>query len=42
MFVAMLALVNPGDEVIIPSPGYNSYHQAVELAEGKTVTVPDL
>jgi aminotransferase len=40
MFVAMLALVNPGDEVIIPSPGYNSYHQAVELAEGKTVTVP--
>jgi len=40
MFVAMLALVSPGDEVIIPSPGYNSYHQAVELAEGKIVTVP--
>jgi aspartate/methionine/tyrosine aminotransferase len=40
MFVAMLALVNPGDEVIIPSPGYNSYHQAVELADGVTVTVP--
>ena len=40
MFVAMLALVNPGDEVIIPSPGYNSYHQAVELASGRTVTVP--
>ncbi len=40
MFVAMLALVNPGDEVIIPSPGYNSYHQAVELADGRIVTVP--
>jgi aspartate/methionine/tyrosine aminotransferase len=40
MFVAMLALIDPGDEVIIPSPGYNSYHQSVELAEGKTVTVP--
>ena len=40
MFVAMLALVEPGDEVIVPSPGYNSYHQAVELAQGSVVTVP--
>ena len=34
MFVAMLALIDPGDEVIIPSPGYGTYHQAVELASG--------
>jgi aspartate/methionine/tyrosine aminotransferase len=40
MFVAMLALVNPGEEVIIPSPGYNAYHQAAELAEGRIVAVP--
>ena len=40
MFVAMLALVEPGEEVIVPSPGYNSYHQAIELAGGVTVTVP--
>ena len=40
MFVAMLALVDPEDEVIIPSPGYSSYHQAVELAGGRVVTVP--
>jgi aminotransferase len=40
MFVAMLALIDPGEEVIVPSPGYNSYHQAVELAGGVTVTVP--
>lgn len=40
IFVAMLAFLNPGDEVIMPSPGYNAYHQAVELAEGKTITVP--
>jgi aspartate/methionine/tyrosine aminotransferase len=40
MFVAMLALIDPGDEVIMPSPGYNAYHQATELASGKTVTVP--
>jgi aminotransferase len=40
MFVTMLALIDPGDEVLIPSPGYNAYHQSVELAEGKVVTVP--
>lgn len=40
MFVAMLALIDPEDEVIIPSPGYNSYHQAVELAGGRCVNVP--
>ncbi|MCX7342439.1 MAG: pyridoxal phosphate-dependent aminotransferase [Hyphomicrobiales bacterium] len=40
MFVAMLALIDPGEEVIIPSPGYNSYHQAVELAGGLCVSVP--
>jgi aspartate/methionine/tyrosine aminotransferase len=40
MFVAMLALIDPGDEVIIPSPGYGTYHQAVELASGTIVTVP--
>src|SRR6185369_14354988 len=40
IFAAMLALVDPGEEVIVPSPGYNTYHQAAELAEAKTVTVP--
>ena len=39
VFAAMLALVNPGDEVIVPSPGYNSYDQAVELAGGVPVAV---
>jgi aminotransferase len=40
MFVAMLALIDPGEEVIIPSPGYGTYHQAVELAGGSIVQVP--
>lgn len=40
MFVAMLALIDPGDEVIIPSPGYGTYHQAVELASGTVLAVP--
>ena len=40
IFAAMLACVNPGDEVIVPAPGYTSYDQAVELAGGRPVAVP--
>jgi aspartate/methionine/tyrosine aminotransferase len=40
VFAAMLAFVDPGEEVLIPSPGYNTYHQAVELAGGTVVTIP--
>ncbi len=40
MFCAMLALIEPGDEVIVPSPGYNTYHQHIELAGGKVVILP--
>lgn len=36
---AILALVNPGDEVIIPAPYWVSYPQMVLLAEGTPVTV---
>ncbi len=36
----ILALVNPGDEVIIPTPAWVSYVEMVKLAEGVTVTVP--
>ena len=35
MFVIALALLDPGDEIIIPMPGYNPYHQAAELAGAK-------
>lgn len=38
--VMMMALVNPGDEVIIPNPSYASYDMAVYLAGGKAVNVP--
>lgn len=37
--VMMMALVNPGDEVIIPNPSYASYDLAVYLAGGKPVNV---
>lgn len=36
---AVLSLVNPGDEVIIPAPAWVSYVEMVKLAEGKNVVV---
>lgn len=36
---ALLCLVNPGDEVIIPTPYWVSYDQMVSLAEGKHVFI---
>jgi len=39
IYNAMLATLNPGDEVIIPAPYWVSYPDIVLLAEGKPVTV---
>ena len=36
----ILALINPGDEVIIPAPYWVSYPQMVKLAGGEPVIVP--
>lgn len=36
----ILSVVNPGDEVIIPTPAWVSYVEMVNLAEGKNVLVP--
>lgn len=36
----ILAIVNPGDEVVIPTPAWVSYVEMVKLAEGKVVDVP--
>lgn len=36
----ILSLVNPGDEVIIPTPAWVSYVEMVKLAEGKNVLMP--
>ncbi len=40
IFNAMLCTMNPGDEVVIPSPCWVSYPDIVALAEGKPVIVP--
>lgn len=36
---AILCLVNPGDEVIVPSPYWVSYPEMVVLAEGKVIGI---
>ena len=36
----VLAVVNPGDEVVIPTPAWVSYVEMVNLAGGKSVEVP--
>ncbi len=36
----VMTLVNPGDEVIIPTPAWVSYVQMVNLAGGKNVLIP--
>lgn len=37
--VAMRAMLNPGDEVLIPQPSYVSYLPCVTLADGVPVII---
>lgn len=36
---ALLSLIGPGDEVIVPTPAWVSYFEMVKLAEGKNVVI---
>ncbi len=40
IFQLVLATVNPGDEVIIPTPFWVSYKEIVKFAEGKVIYLP--
>ncbi|MGZ6340248.1 MAG: pyridoxal phosphate-dependent aminotransferase [Candidatus Limnocylindrales bacterium] len=40
MFYAILALVDPGDEVIVPDPGYPIYESVTRFVGGKPVPIP--
>ena len=40
MFFAILALVNPGDEVIYPDPGFPIYESMARFVGGKPVAMP--
>ena len=37
---ALLSLINPGDEVIVPDPGYPAYRSMVEFLGGTPVPMP--
>jgi aspartate/methionine/tyrosine aminotransferase len=39
MFIIALGLLDPGDELLIPCPGYNPYLQAAELTQAKLVEI---
>jgi aminotransferase len=40
LFLLIQALIEPGDEVLVPDPRYTSYDNAIELAGGRMVLVP--
>lgn len=40
LYAALLALINPGDEVIVPVPAWVSYVHLIELVGGVVVSVP--
>jgi len=40
IFAALIGLINPGDEVLIPDPGFVCYEPCVVLAGGVPVSIP--
>jgi aspartate aminotransferase len=40
IYQTVMSLVNPGDEVIIPTPFWVSYKEIVKVADGKIVYIP--
>lgn len=40
LFLVMQALLDPGDEILVPDPRYTSYDQAITQAGGRMVLVP--
>ncbi len=40
VFLTMMAILDPGDEILVPEPRYTPYDMAVEMAGGKVVPVP--
>jgi aspartate/methionine/tyrosine aminotransferase len=40
MFFSMLALVNPGEEVLYPNPGFPVYESLANFVQGKPVPIP--
>lgn len=40
LYLALRALVDPGDEIILPTPGYVSYYELIKMVGGVPVTLP--
>jgi aminotransferase len=40
LFLVVQAILNPGDEVLVPDPRYPSYDTAIRVAKGEIVSVP--
>jgi len=40
VFLALMATINPGDEVLVPDPGFVTYKPSVKVAEGTVVPIP--
>jgi aminotransferase len=40
MYLSLMALLEPGDEVLIPDPGYGQFTTCVQLAQGVPVPYP--
>ena len=40
IFLALMSMVNPGDEVLIPNPGFVVYEPGVLLANGDPIYIP--
>ena len=40
VFLAFYAILNPGDEVLVPQPRYTSYDEAIKMWGGVPVVVP--
>ncbi len=40
VFLAVMAVVNPGDEVLVPDPSWLHYYHCITLAGGRPVSVP--
>jgi aspartate aminotransferase/aminotransferase len=38
LYLALMAIIEPGDEVLIPDPGWPNYQSAVTMAQGESVT----
>ena len=40
MFLSLQAFLDPGDEVLVPNPGYSQFNSCVKLAGGVPVSLP--